>query len=80
MPSSLESCEGADVQLIDDGVLVPEGVGGAAGFLHACCVSEVSWMRFFAVRLTVAGILSCEFPYGIGRIRDIQILVCKDSG
>ena len=26
--------KGADVQLVDDGVFVPEGVGGAAGFLH----------------------------------------------
>jgi hypothetical protein len=37
------------VELIDDGVLVPEGVGGAAGFLHAwgapylvgCAISAV---------------------------------------
>ena len=26
--------KGADVQLVDDGVFVPEGIGGAAGFLH----------------------------------------------
>ena len=28
--------ESADMELVDDGVLVPEGIGGAAGFLHAC--------------------------------------------
>ena len=28
--------EGSNVELVDDGVFVPEGVGGAAGLLHAC--------------------------------------------
>ncbi len=28
--------KGADVQLVDDRVFVPEWIGGAAGFLHDC--------------------------------------------
>src|SRR6185312_11222161 len=32
--------EGANVKLVDDRVFVPEGVGGAAGFLHVLSVSK----------------------------------------
>ena len=51
--------EGANVELVDDGVFVPERVGGAAGLLHVRVASW--WLASVGLDAWVAGGSSFEF-------------------
>ncbi len=67
--------EGADVQLIDDRVFVPERVGGAAGFLH---VRVASWVGIFAVGCRAEGAGGCasSMSYQVRRMRKMWAVAC----